>query len=250
MRANENARKDAQTGMSTGVALARIAARGVSNYRREQKRQQPSWSVRRAGTAAGSFLDEVADYCSASRSYDLAVETSLVAVVPRLLPPLRVLAAARTDLKDSAKFATREAAEEAIGPARTAAGRIVEIVGTEFRVVPAALSTPWTDLRITAAQRARALGAMTEDYDRLVAHWYSFAFRPPLPESRAGQLRELRAELSVHAEATRCEDLRARCAALSGTDGVDRAGARRIVTDFRAAVSSFEEAVYRASASR
>jgi hypothetical protein len=57
--ANEKARNDARNGMSTGAALARTAARVLSNYRRQQKRQQPSWSVQRAGTAAGSFLDEV-----------------------------------------------------------------------------------------------------------------------------------------------------------------------------------------------
>ncbi len=178
------------------------------------------------------------------------METSLVSVVPRLLPPLRVLAAARTDFKERAEFATRAAAEDATGPVLEAARRVVEIVGTEFRVVPAALSAPWMDLRITTAQRARALGAMAEDYDRLVTRWYAFAFHSPLPDSRAEQLRGLRAELSVHAEATRCEDLRASCAALARANDVDRAGARRIVADLRAAVSSFEEAVYRASASR
>lgn len=250
MRANEKARNDAQNGMNTGAALARTAARVLSNYRRQQKRQQPSWSVQRAGTAAGSLLDEVADYCSASRTYDLAVETSLLSVVPRLLPPLRVLADARADLKQHAKFATRAAAEVVTAPVYEAARQVVEIVREEFRMVPAAHSMPWMDLRITAAQRARALSTVAEGYDRLIARWYTFAFHPPIPDSRAEQLRGLRTELSVHTEATRCEDIRARCATLAGTDNVDRAEARRIVADFRAAVPPFEEAVYRASATR
>ncbi|MCT2590756.1 hypothetical protein LHJ74_12685 [Streptomyces sp. N2-109] len=231
-----------------GAAMARVGLRLISNHRKEKARQGPRWNVKRAGDAAGAFLDDVAVYCLGQWNWGLAAEAELSRLLPGLSAHLRRLTNARDVMRQHEKFRVRSRAAELTEPALADAQHISQTIGAHYRAVPPPASMPWIVVRLTAAQRARALAGAVATYDVHVGSWYAFVFAPPLPSTRAPMLRDLSAALRVEPAVRACEAKRKRCHVLACTGAVARRDAREAVQELKDAVSAFEEAVYRAVA--
>lgn len=229
----------------------RAEAPGVALITRSPSVRRPGrrghrWSVEEAARAADTLLGAIAGYCLARDLWDSAAEPALTAAVPDLSNPLRVLATARAGLTGA--FDDLAAARRLTVPVLTAARQSVALVGDRFRAVPPERPMPWMDLRVTAAQRVRALNAVVDAYDESVVRWHGFVFAGPPPAARTECVADLRAALPVGAELARCEHLRERCRELHAAGLVPRPAARTLVRDLRTAVTALERAVFHASA--
>ncbi|MFF0717173.1 hypothetical protein [Micromonospora sp. NPDC003816] len=239
---------DRRSGLHPALVMAKQAARLVEGRRRERARQQqtPQWSVDPVRESARRFLNEVARYCFDQGRWGSDTEVELIAVSEDFTDPIRRMGQTRDRMGQLGSRVRQSTAVEVGSEVQHAAQTIANLVKTHFRAVPPQADLPVVELRLTNQQRRAALIAIGKESDRHLESWYAFVCSSPPPGDTGTRLRHIVELLPVMAEVERWRAGRERCGTLVATDDTTRATVVPATQELKAAITAFEEAVYRA----
>lgn len=249
-----NLRLAGQQEIAHGESLRRQMIWGAGRlslvHANAMRRREPRWSTERAVKAISRFLDEIGGWVlGGGAGWSEEMRGALLETVPGVAEPIATLEQSREEMLQRGSLWQRDKAAELTRRAFAAAGEVSELVERHCRALPGDAGLPFAMAhRLRPTSRSQALLAAVDRYDAQVEAWYAFLFSSPAPSHRESRLAHISEESGAGAEAEACKERRHRCRELADAEKPPWGEARQALKELRAALRSFEEAIYRSLA--